>query len=124
MANDLLYATSLDGRLYAIDPSTGAGVAPYPYDSSEIDGQSDALRASPVRLGDAILVASENGRIIRVQEGTRQWFWPSGTPEAGILTTPVVSEDQIYVVLMNGQVQALAGDSGAPGWFFSPPEQQ
>jgi outer membrane protein assembly factor BamB len=123
VADDLLYVTSLDGKLYALDPATGDVSPPYPYNSGEIEDKSDTLRASPVQVGDAIIVVSESGRVISVQDAARQWYWPSGTPQAGILTTPVVSGDQILVVLMNGQVQKLAADNGAAGWSFSPPGQ-
>jgi outer membrane protein assembly factor BamB len=123
---DRLYVTSLDGRLYALDPSAGTVIAPYPYNSGEIDDKQDTLRAAPVYAGESVLVASESGRVIAVQDAVRQWYWPSGVPQADVLTTPVVSEDgdTIYVVLMNGQVQALDAETGAQGWSFTPPQSE
>jgi outer membrane protein assembly factor BamB len=79
------------------------------------------LRASPVEAGGSIIIASESGKVISVVDAVARWNWPSGTPEADILTTPVVSEDMIYVVLMSGQVQALNAENGAQAWTFSPP---
>jgi outer membrane protein assembly factor BamB len=119
VTNDALYVTSLDGRLYALDPSTGAVIPPYPYDSAEITGTSDSIRAAPVQAGDLIVVATESGRVVAVKDGVRQWLWPSGLPQAGILTTPVVVGDTIYVILMNGQVQTLNAATGVAGWAFS-----
>lgn len=119
-----LYVTALDGQLYALDPSSGAVLSTY--DSGEVSGGKDVLRAGPVQAGESIVVASESGRIIAVQDGQRRWYWPSGVPEAGVYTTPVVSEARIYVLLMDGQVLALETDTGAqvPGWPFSPTQSE
>jgi outer membrane protein assembly factor BamB len=117
-----LYVTSLDGQLYALDPANGDSLPSYPYDSGEIDGTQDLLQSSPVQAGSYIVVASESGRVIAVQEARRQWYWPSGMPQAAIYTTPVVVGDTVYVVLVNGQVQALDAQTGVAGWTFTPPE--
>jgi outer membrane protein assembly factor BamB len=124
VANDQVYATSLDGQLYALDPLTGAVSPPYPYNSGDIEGKNDAIRAAPVRAGASIIVATESGRVIAVKDAVRQWVWPSGLPQAGVLTTPVVSGDKIYVVLLNGVVQTLDAETGVQGWTFSPPTAQ
>ena len=116
-----LYVTALDGKLYALDPDTGAVIPPYPYDSAEIEDKDDVLRASPVDVGEYIVVAAESGRVIATQNAMRQWYWPSGTPESSVLTTPVVSSDSIYVVMANGDVQRLDAENGVPGWTFSSP---
>lgn len=121
VAGDRLYVTSLDGKLYALDPSSGAVLSPYPYDSGEIDGRKDSIRAAPIKAGELIIVATKSGRVIAVKEGQRQWYWPSGTPQASILTTPVLYEGTVYVILMNGNVQTLNAETGVPGWGFSPP---
>jgi outer membrane protein assembly factor BamB len=41
-----------------------------------------------------------------------------------VYTTPAVSGDRIYVLLMNGQVQTLDAATGNQGWSFSPPQAQ
>jgi outer membrane protein assembly factor BamB len=120
---DQIYVTALDGNLYALDPSNGAVIWSYCANTVESDGScsNTVLRAGPVEAGGSIITASESGRVIAVVEAVQQWNWPSGTPEADILTTPVVSEDMIYVVLMNGQVQALNAETGVQAWTFTPP---
>jgi outer membrane protein assembly factor BamB len=124
VTSDALYVTSLDGRLYALDPATGAVIPPYPYDSAEITGTSDSIRAAPVQAGDLIVVATESGRVVAVKDATRQWLWPGGLPQANVLTTPVVEGDTIYVILVNGQVQTLNAANGVGGWAFSPAAAQ
>jgi len=117
-ADDLLYVTALDGYLYALDPANGAVVAPYPID------RGSPLRAAPVRSGNSVVVASQEGVVTSYALATSQtlWQWPSGTPEQEILTTPVATERNVYVIQMNGQVYALAAESGAEVWAFVPPQ--
>jgi serine/threonine-protein kinase len=127
MVGDRLFVTSLDGFLYALDPATGNGLAPYPYNSGEIDNSEDVIRANPVQAGGLIIIGTEKGRVITVREAQRGCSWPSGTPESAVYTTPVVSGDKIYVIQMNGQVHTLdvaALETGvcAGALLFAPPE--
>lgn len=119
-----LYVTSLDGRLYALDPASGQVLSSY--DSGEISGGKESIRAAPVQAGEAILVATESGRVIAVENAQQRQIWPTGVVQSAIYTTPVVSGDKVYVILMSGQVQALETGTGAsvPGWPFVPPESQ
>ncbi len=121
---DLLYVTSLDGKLYALEPETGAVVPPYPFDSSTVGGRDDRIRAAPVKVGESVILATENGRVMSVKGGQLQWSWPGGTPTAGILTRPVLSGEMVYVILQDGQVQALNAENGGQGWVFTPPQAQ
>ena len=127
MADDQLFVTSLDGSLYALEPATGNVLAPYPYNSGEIDDGKDVIRANPVEAGGFIIIGTEKGRVIAVREAQRGCSWPSGTPESAVYTTPVVSGDKVYVIQMNGQVHTLdvtALETGvcAGDLLFSPPE--
>ena len=124
LVGDRLYVTSLDGKLYALDPATGSVLPPYPFDSSTVTDNKETIRAAPVEAGEYIVIATESGRVIATQEAAVGWVWPSGVPEADILTTPIVEDGTIYVVLMNGKVQALGVENGSQGWTFSPPESK
>jgi eukaryotic-like serine/threonine-protein kinase len=122
LAGDILYTSSLDGRLYALDLHTGKVMAPYPFDARGVAGAESAVRTAPVQAGDNIVIGTEAGRVIAVRDGRQQWTWPSGLAESAVYTTPVVAEGRVYVVLMNGRVQALDASTGVPGWSFAPPE--
>lgn len=124
MVDDQLFVTSLDGKLYALDPSTGTVLPPYPYNSGEIDNKDDVLRAGPVEAQDLIVVASQSGRVIATQDGQRLRYWPTETPEAEILTTPIFDDGVLYAALVNGQVYALDMETEIPmpKWSFTPPE--
>jgi outer membrane protein assembly factor BamB len=120
---DKIYATSLDGNLYALDPANGAQIWSFCGTAQEDNGrcQGTSLRAGPIEAGDSIIIAAESGEVSAVVDAVRKWTWPSGTPRAEILTTPVASEDTVYVILMDGQVQALDAESGGQKWTFAPP---
>jgi outer membrane protein assembly factor BamB len=123
LADGRLYVTSLDGRLYALDPSTGETIAPYPFDSGALQEGTDVIRAAPVQAADSVVIATESGRVIAVQNAqvVPPWPWPSGVPGGAIYTTPVVTDGTIYVVLQDGTVQTLNAESGMPGWEFPSP---
>jgi outer membrane protein assembly factor BamB len=120
LADGRLYVTSLDGKLYALDPATGAVLPSYPYTAE------GPLRAAPAGVGEAIIVADDTGKVtaLRAENAQVLWQWPGGAPEASVLTTPVSWLGTVYVVPVNGQVQALAAENGVQGWSFSPPVGQ
>jgi len=124
LADGRLYVTALDGRLYALDPSTGQVISPYPFDSGTLGEGSDVIRAAPVQAADNIVVATEAGRVIAVQNAQTHWSWPSGVPENPIYTTPVVADGTVYVVLRDGTVVTLNAETGVQGWQFLPPESE
>jgi outer membrane protein assembly factor BamB len=117
-----LYVTALDGKLYALDPSTGAQI--WSYDAATAGSAKDPIRADPVLAGGLVVVSTQAGRVIAVENGQQRWTWPSGAPLSAVYTTPVVSGNRIYVLLMNGQIQSLDATTGSQGWAFSPPQAQ
>ena len=123
---DQIFVTSLDGNLYALDPANGAEIWSYCGTVMEDNGRckDTVIRAGPIEASGSIVIAAESGEVTAVLDSVRQWNWPSGTPESDILTTPVASEDMVYVVLMDGQVQALEAENGAQAWTFTPPESK
>ncbi|MFC2015777.1 PQQ-binding-like beta-propeller repeat protein [Chloroflexota bacterium] len=117
-----LYVTSLDGKMYALDPTTGDPLDGLTYDSAQAGDKDDRLRASPVESGESVIVAAESGRVVSTKDAVQQWAWPSGVPQQSVLTTPVVLDGTVFVVLEDGSVQTLDAESGTQGWTFSPPE--
>ena len=109
-----LYVTSLDGKLYALDPTTGAPRPGYPYDAGS------PVRVAPVQAGELIIIAAESGKVTAITgaTGLMRWSWPSGAPEAPVRTTPVVADGKVYIVLnsedvsINGRLYALDAETG------------
>jgi outer membrane protein assembly factor BamB len=120
LVDETLYTTSLDGRLYALDPVSGARLWSYPGESEDAE---DILRAGPVEAGDFIAIAGESGTVAAVKDAQQQWSWSSSTapPTGAIYTAPVVENGTVYVVLRNGDVQALDAETGVPGPTFPSP---
>ncbi len=127
MVEDQLFVTAVDGFLYALNPATGEVLPSYPYDSGEISGGKDVIRANPIQVGDKIVIATEKGYVVALQEGQRICTWPSGTPESAVYTTPVLSGETVYLVQRSGVVHTLdaaALETGvcAVSELFAPPE--
>ena len=128
LAGDRLFVTALDGSLYALDPATGDVQAPYPYNSGDIDGGKDVIRANPVQVGEKIVIATEKGYVIAVEDAQQVCSWPSGVPEFAVYTTPVVSGEKVYVIQqLSGQVyvfdvDALETGVCAANLLYTPPE--
>lgn len=125
VADGRLYVSSLDGKLYALDAATGQVLAGYPYSTEA----TDYLRAAPVQVGELVVVATASGRVVALNGQSGQPVgspWISPTQGLSILTTPVIWDEQAYVILSNGQVQAFQVLNGllAPGWSFLPPVSQ
>ena len=128
MVGDRLYVTALDGSLYALDSATGDVLAPYPFNSGDISGGKDVIRANPVQVGEKVVIATEKGYVIAVEEAQQVCSWPSGVPEFSVYTTPVVSGDKLYVIQqLSGQVytfDANALETGvcAANLLYAPPQ--
>jgi len=128
MVEDQLFVTSVDGSLYALDPATGSVQAPYPYDSGEVSQGKDVIRANPIQVGSKVIIATEKGYVIALEEGQPTCTWPSGTPESAVYTTPVLSGETVYLVQLSGVVHALDAAAlettgvCAASEVFSPPE--
>ncbi len=126
MVEDQLFVTAVDGFLYTLDPATGDVQAPY-YDSGEVSQGRDVIRANPIQVGNKIVIATEKGYVIALEDGQRVCSWPSGTPESAVYTTPVLSGETVYLVQLSGVVHALDAASLETGVcaaseLFSPPE--
>jgi outer membrane protein assembly factor BamB len=116
-----LHVTSLDGKMYALEPASGTEIKRLTFNAAPADNEKDRLRASPVESGDSIIVAAESGRVFSTKDAIAQWSWPGGVPQQSVLTTPVVLDGTVYIVLMDGSVQTLDAETGTQGWAFTPP---
>ena len=120
-----LYVTSLDGKLYTLDAATGKVLS----NAYQVQAD-DYIRAAPAKIGDLVIIASANGQVIALNGQSGQVVgspWTdSGTVVNGILTTPVVSGEWVYVILLNGKVQAFEVINGllAQRWSFPSPASQ
>jgi outer membrane protein assembly factor BamB len=56
------------------------------------------------------------------KSGSVKWQFPAGTPEApeAFLSTPILTDDTLYMVSERGEVYAFLVKDGSSKWVFSP----
>lgn len=111
---ETLYFGDLDGRVYAYNTSTGNLNWP----TVQPDG---AITASPLALGDSVLVATESGSIYQITTDGRSTLWSQ--PGGQIYTTPVQAGDLILIAPLGTEAYLYAYNlDGTPAWQPFAPE--
>jgi outer membrane protein assembly factor BamB len=114
LEGDTLFFGDVDGNVYSFNTSTGK----LNWDPVKPDS---AITASPLVLGDSVLVATESGSIYEVtKEGqSRLWSQPGGQ----IYTTPIQAGDLILVAPMGTEAYLFAfTQDGKQAWQPFRPE--
>jgi len=109
---DALYFGDLEGNFYSFNTSTGElNWAPL-----QPDGP---ITASPLILGDNILLATESGGIFEINKEGQSKLWSQ--PGGSIYTTPVLAGDLILVAPLGADNYLYAfGEDGHQAWVFTP----
>jgi outer membrane protein assembly factor BamB len=111
---DTLYFSDVDGNFYSYNTSTGS----LNWKPVKPDG---AITASPLVLGDSVLLASESGSVYQISKDGRSKLWSQ--PGGKIYTTPVATGDLILVSPLETEFYLTALDlNGLQGWKFPPSE--
>lgn len=85
---DTLYFGDVDGNFYSFDTSTDK----LNWNPVQPDG---AITASPLIVGDSVLIATESGSIYQISKDGTSKLW--NQPGGQIYTTPVLANDLILV---------------------------
>ena len=113
-----LYATSRNGRVYAVD-----------LDSRDIRWQVAVGRqnpTSPVVVGDRVIVGTGEGRVVMLdtRTGEEVWEW-SAFPGSSIVATPAVVGSRMYVTAVQIEPPAMYFDAASrseanlsSGWYY------
>jgi outer membrane protein assembly factor BamB len=115
--NGLVFATSLDGTLYAVNAATGAGE----WSDSGV-GPADASPAvTPNGARTEVFAGSENGNVYAVSGASGQltqinWIFPTGD---NVDSSPTLANGVVYVGSDDGVVFAINASSGQSEWNFS-----
>lgn len=136
VANNRVYVGNTNGRVYALDLTTGALAWVYPNiqkvqrPGKPSEAQSPPLGAivsSPaydlagVGLGD-IYVSSMDGRLYKLDAGNGNliWQYPEETEEVAeeraFTSSPMVFGDTVYIGGTNGRLYAINKATGKPRW--------
>jgi outer membrane protein assembly factor BamB len=105
---DTLYFSDVDGNFYSYNTSTGK----LNWNPVKPDGP---ITASPLVLGDSVLVATESGSIYEVNKDGHSKLWSQ--PGGQIYTTPVKSGDLILVAPLGTEAYLYAYTlDGSTAW--------
>ena len=105
---DTLYFSDVDGNFYSYNTSTGK----LNWNPVKPDGP---ITASPLVLGDSVLVATESGSIYEVSKDGHSKLWSQ--PGGQIYTTPVKAGDLILVAPLGTEAYLYAYTlDGSPAW--------
>jgi outer membrane protein assembly factor BamB len=109
-----VYTVNFDGLLSAWDANTGTQLW-----SRKLDGQY-AFSSPPTAAGGRVFVggAGSGGTLYAVDGKTGGVLW-TATVENGDDSSPVVSDDAVYVSYACVQAYAFAPSTGAPLWHHS-----
>jgi len=105
---DTLYFGDLDGNFYSFNTSTGKLNGP----PVKPDGP---ITASPLVLGDSILIATESGAVYQVSQDGQSKLWSQ--PGGQIYTTPVKGGDLVLVAPLGTEAYLYAySEDGSQAW--------
>jgi outer membrane protein assembly factor BamB len=129
VSDDTVYFGSDDGNLYAVE--TQSGSIKWKFTSQGI------VRSRPAIAGELVYFASDDGYLyaVNAQSGTQAWHTDIGnsmprdqreklgtsTDPTGydyLQSSPVVVDGQVYIGSLDGNVYALAADTGTINWTF------
>jgi outer membrane protein assembly factor BamB len=106
--SDTLYFGDLDGNFYSFNTSTGKLSWP----SVKPDGP---ITASPLVLGDSILIATESGSVYQVSQTGQSKLWSQ--PGGQIYTTPIQVGDLTLVAPLGTEAYLYAyNQDGSQAW--------
>lgn len=107
-----VYIGTADGRLLALDRSSGAALWAVPFNAG------NAIWGKPAFADGIVYVATVGGRVHAVEAETGQEIdrWQTS---GAIADSPVVTDDYIYVGSFDGQIHALNRfEYGSEAWNF------
>jgi serine/threonine protein kinase/outer membrane protein assembly factor BamB len=109
----LLFVGSSDGRLYAVDPESGA--AAFCYDSDA------PILTTPICLDDKLLVCDSGGKTQAIDSNSGAVLWSHNGDDL-IVASPVISGNHVIVCDRSGHVTALDVRMGRKLWQFDAAE--
>lgn len=106
----LVYAGSVDGKVYAFDPATGAARWRH--------ATGSGIYSSPVVFNGAVIIGSTDGKVYSLRSGTGHPLWAPYQTGSPVRSSPAVDPHNGFVYVGNddGDVYALSTATGRPVW--------
>ncbi len=106
---DVLYVTSLDGRLYALNAETGEELWSFETDAG--------IAAGPVVAGDSstVYVGGFDSRLRAIDTAEHRERW-SVQADNWFWAEPLLEDGTLYAASLDGKVRAVDSGTGEPRW--------
>ncbi len=112
VANGVVYIGTYNGKVYAIDASTGTEIWEYPY--GDLIGP---IVGSPVVDGGILYIGSSDGKLyaLDAEIGHKQWEFQTGDD---VWATPAVYGGVVYIGSLDHNLYAIDAGTGTEKWRF------
>ena len=109
-AGGLVYAGSIDSKVYAFNATDGAVRWTYK--------TGGGIYSTAVVGGPALYISSTDGNVYALRSGSGEvaWAYPTKSP---ITASPAVANGRLYIGNDDGTVYALNAANGTPAWHVS-----
>jgi outer membrane protein assembly factor BamB len=124
-ADGKLYLISTDGKLEALDASTGkevwkqstrVGGGIWPFKRKK-PGQDARYAGGPTVLGSLLVVGTLDGHVYGVDAATGKQLW-SAEVDDEVISPPAIDAGMVYVRTNSGNVYALDANNGERKWVY------
>jgi outer membrane protein assembly factor BamB len=123
VVDGVLYADSTDGKLTALDATTGKTIWSKSSRTHGWFGWGDAKRkdafyaGGPAVSGDLLAVGTLDGHVyaVNAKDGSPRW---EAELKSEVLTAPVISGDQVIVRTSDGRIYGLDSKTGDRRWVY------
>ena len=112
VAGDLVYVGGYNGKIYAINSSSGALRWVYPR-----EGDLQPIVGGPVVSQGKVYIGSSDGKlyVLDAATGDKEWEFQTGDK---IWSTPVIDGDTLYISSFDKKLYALDATDGSKRWEF------
>ena len=130
IADEALFLGSMEGKLVALDKSSGARLWEVPFEASSSAGgfgfgcapasTAVAIYGTPVVSDELVYVSGYNGKVyaINSDSGALRWVYPREGNLEPIVGGQVVAHGKVYFGCSDGKVYALDAVTGDKQWEF------
>jgi eukaryotic-like serine/threonine-protein kinase len=110
VVNGVLYVSSSDRRVYALDASTGK--------KKWVFSTGGAVSSSPTVVDGVLYIGSDDHRVyaLDTSTGKEKWTFLTSGP---VQSTPTVLSGVLYISSLDGKIYALDSSTGQQKWTFS-----
>lgn len=112
VAGDLVYVSGYNGKVYAINSSSGALRWVYPR-----EGNLQPVVGGPVVASGRVYFGSADGKVYALDAATGDMEWEFTTGDK-IWSTPAVDGDTLYIGSFDKKLYALKTSDGSKKWEF------